>query len=183
MAEKKNRVLMRINGQEYPIAGAESKEYLIRVGTFVDEKMEEVTRLNRQLSLSMIAVLTSINIADQYLKLQDAHEGLKQSTPAEEDQLEKLQQEVRQKDQSLQREKEHSKKLQKRLDATKEEVEKIRQIQQETETVLNEKEQELEKAEQVIRDLQEQLFENQMKVAELQKDRPNGHRTTPKSDK
>lgn len=169
MAEKKNRVLMRINGQEYPIAGQEPKEYLIRVGTYVDERMEEIGRLNRQLSLSMVAVLTSINIADEFLKLQDAYETLEKSAPPTDEQMEQMRQELAQKIGSLQQEKEYSKSLQKRLNTAKQEQEKMRQTHEEADRKLKEQEQELEKARNVIKDLQEQLFENQMKVAEMKK--------------
>ena len=169
MADKKNRVLMRINGQEYPIAGLEPKEYLIRVGTYVDEKMLEISRLNRQLSLSQVAVLTSINMADEMLKTRDAYEEMQRTTPPTDEQMTTVKKDLEQKTNSLQQEKEYTRNLQKRLNTLKEEQEKLRQSHQEAVKQLDVKEKELHKAQQVIKDLQEQLFDNQVKVVELQK--------------
>ena len=169
LTEKKNRVLMRINGQEYPIAGKESKEYLIRVGTFVDEKMLEISRINRQLSLSQVAVLTTINVADQLLKLQDDYAALQQSKPPTSAELEALQHDLEQKTGSLQQEKEYTRNLQKRVNILKQEQEKLRESHQEISKQLTDRDGELGKAHEIIKDLQEQLFQNQIKVAELEK--------------
>jgi cell division protein ZapA len=169
VTEKKNRLLMRINGQEYPIAGMEPKEYLLRVGVYVDEKMQEISRNNRQLSLSQIAMLTSINMADEVLKLQDAYNDLQKTAPPTDEDVAALKKELEQKTNSLQQEKDYTRNLQKRLNNVKQEQEKLRETHQETVKQLSGKDQELVKAQQLIRDLQEQLFDNQMKVAELQK--------------
>ena len=64
-----NKVMVKINGQEYSMVGKESKDYLLRVGNYVDEKMEEVTKSNTKLSTAMAAVLTSLNIADELFKI------------------------------------------------------------------------------------------------------------------
>ncbi len=168
MADKKNRVLMRINGQEYPIAGIEPKEYLLRVGTYVDEKMLQISKLNRQLSLSQVAVLTSINMADELIKLKDVYHELEKSTPPTDQDVVALKSELEQKTNSLQQEKDYTRNLQKRLNNLKEEQEKLRKSQQESVKQFNSKDEELKKAQQVIKDLQEQLYDNQVKVAELQ---------------
>lgn len=68
---QKNKVIVKIHGQEYSVVGAEPKEYLLKVSSFVDDKMETIAKANTKLSTSMIAVLTCINIADQYLKVKD----------------------------------------------------------------------------------------------------------------
>jgi len=169
VSEKKNRVLIRINGQEYPIAGQESKEYLIRVGTYVDEKMQEVSRLNRQLSVSQISVLTAINVADEMLKLSDTHEALQQSKPPTNEELNTVKQELDQKSGSLQQEKEYSRTLQRKLNNVKQDQEKLRESNQQLLKQLREKDQELINAQEIIKDLQDQLYENQMKVATLEK--------------
>ncbi|MEN1759603.1 cell division protein ZapA [Anoxynatronum sibiricum] len=169
MSEKKNRVLIRINGQEYPIAGKESKEYLIRVGSYVDEKMQEVSRLNRQLSVSQISVLTAINVADEMLKLRDAYETLQHTKPPTNEELSNVKQELDQKNGSLQQEKEYSRTLQRKLNNVKQDQEKLRESNQQLLRQLREKDHELVNAQEIIGDLQEQLYENQMKVATLEK--------------
>ena len=69
---EKTRVDVLIAGKTYTISGYESDEYIQRVGLYVDRKMNEVLRSNNTLSTSIAAVLTALNVADDYFK---AHEG------------------------------------------------------------------------------------------------------------
>lgn len=68
----KNKVAVKIAGKEYVLVGVESDEYIQKVGLYIDRKMNEVMRVNSRLSTSMAAVLTSINVADDFFK---AHEN------------------------------------------------------------------------------------------------------------
>lgn len=68
----KTRVDVLISGKTYSISGYETDEYIQRVGLYVDRKMNEVLRSNNTLSTSSAAVLTAINVADDYFK---AHEN------------------------------------------------------------------------------------------------------------
>lgn len=65
---QKNRVYVRIGGIEYALVGAEPDEYIQKVALYVDKKMNEITKKNSKLSTSMVAVLTSLNIADDFFK-------------------------------------------------------------------------------------------------------------------
>lgn len=168
LTEKKNRVIMRINGQEYPIAGNETKEYLIRIGTFVDEKMQEVAKHNRQLSLSMAAVLTSINIADLYLKSQQENASLQKEKPLKNEDLFHVKNELEKKNKTLSQEKEHSRHLQQKLNEIRKENESKQVELKNLHEAFNKKDQELKKAKDVIEELQNQLYESQMQVVELQ---------------
>lgn len=71
MAEK-NKVTVRIAGNEYVISGAESPEYIQKIALFVDRRVQEITRKNHLLSTSMASVLTSINLADEMFRLSEA---------------------------------------------------------------------------------------------------------------
>ncbi|MCT4618913.1 MAG: cell division protein ZapA [Marinisporobacter sp.] len=74
----KNKVIVRIYGQEYTMVGNESKEYMQRVANFVDEKMIDIARNSKKLSTAMIAVLTCLNIADEYYKINQEIENVKE---------------------------------------------------------------------------------------------------------
>ncbi len=65
----KNRVVVKLLGQEYRLVSDEPREYMQRVSNYVDDKMVEIAEGNKKLSTAMIAVLTSLNIADDYFKL------------------------------------------------------------------------------------------------------------------
>ena len=69
---EKTRVDVLISGKTYTISGYESDEYIQRVGLYVDRKMNDVLKTNNTLSTSIAAVLTALNIADDYFK---AHEN------------------------------------------------------------------------------------------------------------
>ncbi len=58
-------------GQEYTLVSDDSREYMQRVSNLVDDKMKEITLVNKKLSTSMIAVLTALNSTDEYLKVKD----------------------------------------------------------------------------------------------------------------
>jgi cell division protein ZapA len=69
---EKTKVNVLIAGNTYTIIGPESDEYIQRVGLYVDRKLSEVLRNNDKLSTSTAAILTAINIADDFFK---AHEN------------------------------------------------------------------------------------------------------------
>lgn len=68
---EKNRVTVRIAGNEYVICGEESQEYIQKVALFVDRKLKEITRRNHLLSTSMASVLASVNMADEVFRLNE----------------------------------------------------------------------------------------------------------------
>lgn len=73
----KNKVEIRIAGKDYTIVGVESEEYIQRIGLYIDRKMTEVMKINNKLSTSMAAVLTAINVADDYFKNHESEVNLK----------------------------------------------------------------------------------------------------------
>jgi cell division protein ZapA len=64
----KNKVVVRIMGHEYTLVSEDTREYMQRVANIVDDKMKEIAAVNKKLSTSMIAVLTALNVTDEYLK-------------------------------------------------------------------------------------------------------------------
>ncbi len=72
----KTRTVVKICGKEYMMAGFESEEYIHRVAIYVDRKMSELKSQYVNLNTTTLSVLTSINIADDLLKLQDQLDAL-----------------------------------------------------------------------------------------------------------
>lgn len=72
-----NRVEVRIAGKDYRIKGVESEEYIQKIGLYVDKKMNEILKKDNKLSTSMVAVLTALNIANDYLKTRESEHNLK----------------------------------------------------------------------------------------------------------
>ena len=73
---RKNRVVVRILGQDYPLMSEDSRDYMQKVAYVVDDRMREILNSNKKLSNSMVAVLTALNLADDYLKCTHEKEEL-----------------------------------------------------------------------------------------------------------
>lgn len=63
-----NIVSINILGNEYKIKGDSDPEHIKKVASFVDLKMRELE--GKGVSPKKIAILTALNIADEYLKFQ-----------------------------------------------------------------------------------------------------------------
>lgn len=70
MQDKRNRVTVNIMGNEYTMVGSEPEEYIQSIAYYVDKKMKEIHQKHNRLNNMMVAVLTALNIADEYFKLQ-----------------------------------------------------------------------------------------------------------------
>lgn len=66
--ESKNVVQVQIFGHSYTIRGDANQDYILEVAAFVDRKMREVTEKLPVASLSKVAILASLNIADELFK-------------------------------------------------------------------------------------------------------------------
>ena len=70
--DAKTLVQVQIFGQNYTIRGEADQEYILGVASYVDRKMREVTEklpvASVSNSLSKVAVLASLNIADELMK-------------------------------------------------------------------------------------------------------------------
>lgn len=64
----RNKVVIRIAGKDYTLVGTESDEYIQKVGLYIDKKMHEILTRNSSFSTSLAAVLTAINVADDFFK-------------------------------------------------------------------------------------------------------------------
>ena len=71
-----NRVTMSICGEEYTLVAEESAAYMEKVGALVDKKMAELMDAAHMGRLDA-AVLTAVNIADEYFKNQGASENIR----------------------------------------------------------------------------------------------------------
>jgi cell division protein ZapA len=75
---EKNRTVVDINGQQYTIVGTENSHHVKIVAKIVDEKMRSLQVNNTYIDSNKLAVLAAVNIANDYLKLLDENERLRQ---------------------------------------------------------------------------------------------------------
>ncbi len=72
----KNKVKIAIDGKTFTLMGFESEEHMKKVADYINEKIKEVRKNSASISLdsSLAYILTSINVADDYLKAQEKTE-------------------------------------------------------------------------------------------------------------
>ncbi len=74
---EKRKVKLVIDGVEYNLVTSETDEYVQSVAVKVDKKIKKIKGTYPQLTNSMAAVLTAINIADDYMKLEISVDNLR----------------------------------------------------------------------------------------------------------
>ena len=72
----KNRITVTIGSRDYTLLAQEEEAYVRKVASHVEEKMEDMMRSSR-LSVTDAAVLTALNIADDYFKMAETSENLR----------------------------------------------------------------------------------------------------------
>ncbi|HWR38849.1 MAG TPA: cell division protein ZapA, partial [Patescibacteria group bacterium] len=70
MSGKKSKVTVEIMGEVCTLKGDIEVERIVRVAAMVDERMQKIARGNSRLSPTKVAVLMALNLADEYLRLE-----------------------------------------------------------------------------------------------------------------
>lgn len=76
--EYKNMVSVKVCGRTMTLTGNESVEYITKVANYIEEKAAQLraSENSKNLSPTMVSVLTSINIADDYFKAKKENDDL-----------------------------------------------------------------------------------------------------------
>ena len=78
---EKQKTTVRVAGKEYTLVSSDSPEHLNRVAAYVDRSITETafaTRMNKE----NVAVLVSLNIADELMKAHDENARLRRELNA-----------------------------------------------------------------------------------------------------
>lgn len=73
----KNRVEVSICGNRYTVMAEEPKDYILKVADYVDSAMRQMILDNPSLSTTMAAVLTAINICDEYFRVKGSTDNMR----------------------------------------------------------------------------------------------------------
>lgn len=172
-----NKVCIKINGHEYNMCGSETKDHMLRIGSFVDEKMQEVMRSNHRLSTAMAAVLTSLNIANELFKKKDELDSIASRIKVPFEDIEAAHTVVEKMGESLDEKQQTIEKLETEISSYDEklkqyqlEVQQLQQAKQQLQDELQEKEKKVMEAEEIVTDFQNRLYQLQMKVVHLEKE-------------
>jgi len=67
---------VEILGQKFTISSDAEEGYMLKVAGYVDAKMQELAQSPKPVAKANVAMLTALNIADEYYRLKDAHEAV-----------------------------------------------------------------------------------------------------------
>jgi cell division protein ZapA len=107
----RNRVYVRIAGNEYILCGSEPPEYIQKVALYVDQKTTEIMKANHTLSTSMASVLTAVNVADEMFKNKEQKESLQQELEQARKMIQELKKEKSELTQQLRKSNEENRQL------------------------------------------------------------------------
>ena len=95
MAEKTTAEVI-IGGKVYTLSGYEGEEYLQRVASYINNKMNELDAVEafRRFPVDMKSVLVHLNIADDYFKAKNQIEVIEQEVKDKENELYDLKHEL-----------------------------------------------------------------------------------------
>lgn len=83
----KNKIVVNIMSKDYTLKSDDSVEHMERVSEFVKKKISDIKSKNRRLNTTTLAVLTALNIADEYFKVLEYNEELEKRVESPEYEL------------------------------------------------------------------------------------------------
>ena len=92
--ETKNKAVVKIYGQEYAIVSDNDREHIQRVSNLVDDKMKEISAKSKKLSTAMVAVLTALNMAEEFFSEREKVEELEKMNKAPDEALNEKEKEI-----------------------------------------------------------------------------------------
>jgi cell division protein ZapA len=74
MSKDKHKVTVQIGGEIYNLKGDLEPEKVQKLAEMLDRRMRKIAQFNPRLSQVKVAVLAALNIADEYLKLEQDYQ-------------------------------------------------------------------------------------------------------------
>lgn len=163
-----NRVTVKIANKEYIITGEQKKEYILQVASHVDERMEQIKNANPRLNAVTVAVLTAVNIAEEYYTEVRKNTELNRVLKEPEKELESLRKRVSELEKIIVLKEEEIKGFGNTVETFNQKIEKMLSEKEEADNLLQEKEIKLKEAEEIVNDSQNRLYDLQLKVIGLE---------------
>ncbi len=173
----KEKVIVRINGQDFTVVGNEPEEYIKGIADFVDDNIKDILKKNSKLSQSMAAVLAAFNIADKYYKNSIELDQLKKEVVEPLKELENIKVELNNNKSKAETLKYECDTYKDELLQSKREIEYLNKKLRQHEQALKLKEDELISTQKMINELQNKLFDNQIELVQTKKELEESLRT------
>lgn len=76
MEKKKYRVSVTVGGEHYTIRGDTEPEKVQKIAAIFDERLRQTERSYPNLSPAKVAILSGLNLTEEYLRLQEDYQQL-----------------------------------------------------------------------------------------------------------
>lgn len=149
-----NKVNVRIYGHDYVLTGDKPRDHMIRVAAYVDTKIHEIAGGFKNGSASALAVLSAVNIADEYFSVMDRVNESKITNEQMEGDIHRYEQLWEEAKKSLTEHKEESRRIYEEKEALSE---RLHAMERGMDEAIRQKE----------REFQEALFEKELMIEEL----------------
>ena len=96
MFNKKNDTDVIINNKRYTLSGFESEEYLQKIASFINSKINDLKQQDvyKTMDSEMKAVLLEINLADEYFKLKRQYDESEDDSDSKSNEIYSLKHEI-----------------------------------------------------------------------------------------
>lgn len=78
MSQPQTKILVEIMGEQYPVKGDVEPERVMLIADMLNQKMRKIAQSHSRLTPQQVAVVTAMNLADEYLKLEEDYQKLMQ---------------------------------------------------------------------------------------------------------
>lgn len=163
-----NKVTVKIANHEYTIVGEEKKEYLLQLAAHVDEKIESTSKANPKLSQTMTAVLTAINIADEYYSQLNENSELRKNLNKPLEELEKASKYIKDLERTISEKESQIDKINQKIQSYEDSLNLTNNSKNDVVKKMEEKDLKLKEAENLVDDFQNRLYDMQIKIIELE---------------
>jgi cell division protein ZapA len=167
--EENKKISVTIQGNKYVIKGNNSEEYINRIARQVDHIMNELGRTNSLMNKNMVAVLCSLNLADQLYIAQEEIVKLEDKL-IDAERMPDLIKELEKAQHDAQFHLEKYKEAQRSLTDSNLELEKYHEMIESYKNKIKQNKIEIDAARQTIADLQNQIFDNQIEIVKMKKE-------------
>src|SRR5690554_5704309 len=167
--EENKKVSVIIQGNKYTVKGNNSEEYINKIAKQVDHIMNELGKTNSLMNKNMVAVLCSLNLADQLYVAQEEIVKLEDKL-IDAESMPELSKEIEKAQNDVQFYKEKYKEAQRSLTDLNLELERYHEMLESYKYKAKQNKIEIDAARETIADLQNQIFDNQIEIVKMKKE-------------
>ncbi len=166
----KKKIEVNIYGTDYVMVAEQPEEYINAIAAKVDSIMKEIARSNSRYNITMVAVLTALNLADALYKSREEYTEASEKLGSIQEEMQRPFEELNELRHELEAIKEQYTKMQGEYTRSQIELGKISREWAKAQEELKDLRCELDVSKETISDAQNKLFESQIELLKTKKE-------------